>query len=76
MESTKLSMLSRILIAGVVTLFGALVAYAKPISPTEIRVRDGDTIVAHGVTYRMIGYDTPEISSRWRKVERMRKLWP
>ena len=33
---------------------------AKDIAPADIRVMTGDTIVAHGETYRLVGFDTPE----------------
>ena len=41
---------------------------ADPILPNEIVVSDGDTIEARGHTFRLIGFDTPEFSSRERKV--------
>jgi endonuclease YncB( thermonuclease family) len=43
-------------------------ARADPISVNEIAVVDGDTIDAHGQRYRMVGYDTPEVSTPRRKV--------
>lgn len=43
-------------------------AYAEPISAADLSVVDGDTVDAHGYRYRMIGYDTPEITTRRRKV--------
>lgn len=55
----------RILIALAILGLGA--ARAEPITPSEIRVIDGDTIEAHGLTYRMVGYDTPETKSRGRR---------
>ena len=41
---------------------------AEPILPNEIEVSDGDTIEARGHLFRLIGFDTPEFSSRGRKV--------
>src|SRR5215470_10061260 len=35
-------------------------ASAAPISSSEIRVADGDTIFAYGKTYRLVGFDAPE----------------
>jgi endonuclease YncB( thermonuclease family) len=32
---------------------------AKDIAPADIGVVTGDTIVAHGETYRLVGFDTP-----------------
>jgi endonuclease YncB( thermonuclease family) len=43
-------------------------ALAQPIAPGEIEVTDGDTIGARAQTYRLVGCDTPEFSSRQRKV--------
>jgi endonuclease YncB( thermonuclease family) len=43
-------------------------ASAEPVSVNDISVVDGDTIDYHGERYRMIGYDTPEISTPRRKV--------
>jgi endonuclease YncB( thermonuclease family) len=49
-------------------------ASAEPITSSEIRVIDGDTIEARGAVYRMVGYDTPETATtRWRKVGRDEK---
>jgi endonuclease YncB( thermonuclease family) len=45
-------------------------ATSEPIQPSEITVVDGDTIKARGHRWRMVGYDTPEIRNRWRKVSR------
>jgi endonuclease YncB( thermonuclease family) len=56
----------RILIA--VALLGTGAARADSITPSEIRVIDADTIEVHGLTYRMVGYDTPETKSRGRRV--------
>ncbi|GAB9211424.1 hypothetical protein BDS110ZK18_36650 [Bradyrhizobium diazoefficiens] len=41
---------------------------AVPIDAAKIQVVDGDTIKIGGTTYRLIGYDTPELTSRWRTV--------
>jgi endonuclease YncB( thermonuclease family) len=38
----------------------ATTVMAKDIAPADIRVLTGDTIVALGETYRLIGFDTPE----------------
>src|ERR1700730_13154936 len=43
-------------------------AAAEPINVDEIVVKDGDTIALHGITYRMVGYDTPEAYTRRRSV--------
>jgi endonuclease YncB( thermonuclease family) len=43
-------------------------ARADPIAPSAIRITDGDTIRARGHAYRLVGFDTPEISSRRREV--------
>jgi endonuclease YncB( thermonuclease family) len=50
------------------SLSAATVLRCEPINPNEIGVVDGDTIDARGSRYRMLGYDTPEIRSRWRRV--------
>ena len=47
------------------------VAAAEPISLSDIRVKDGDTIYYRNVEYRMIGYDAPETKRvRWRPVSK------
>jgi micrococcal nuclease len=33
---------------------------AKDIKPADIRVLNGDTVVAHGETYRLSGFETPD----------------
>lgn len=43
-------------------------AWAEPVSVSDIRVKDGDTIYYKDVEYRMVGYDTPEFQTRRRKV--------
>jgi endonuclease YncB( thermonuclease family) len=48
-------------------LLTATLAHAQPITPSKIRVVDGDTIEAHGSTFRVVGYDTPEMASRGRR---------
>jgi endonuclease YncB( thermonuclease family) len=35
-------------------------AAAKDIATADIRIVNGDIIVAHGETYRLVGFDTPE----------------
>jgi micrococcal nuclease len=44
-------------------LFLTLPLAAEPIDPARIQVLDGDTVRANGETYRLVGFDTPEI---WR----------
>jgi endonuclease YncB( thermonuclease family) len=47
------------------------VARAEPISLSDIRVKDGDTIYYRDAEYRMIGYDSPETKRvRWRTVSK------
>src|SRR3954468_6636247 len=46
----------------------AFPAHAEPINANDISVVDGDTIDVQGSRYRMVGYDTPEISTPRRKV--------
>lgn len=58
----------RIVFAAFVLMFGMASADSEPIDPAQIKVIDGDTIKTRGLTYRMIGYDTPEMVARWRKV--------
>jgi endonuclease YncB( thermonuclease family) len=41
-------------------------ASAQGIQRHEITVLDGDTVAARGVTYRLVGFDTPERGSRAR----------
>lgn len=43
-------------------------ASSEPILASEISVVDGDTIDARGQRYRLVGYDTPELATRARKV--------
>jgi endonuclease YncB( thermonuclease family) len=41
-------------------------ALGSPIEPGAIEVVDGDTIRAGGRTFRLVGFDTPEMGSRSR----------
>jgi endonuclease YncB( thermonuclease family) len=41
-------------------------ACAEPIEPGAIQVIDGDTIRAHGLTVRLVGFDAPETGFRAR----------
>lgn len=61
-------MIIRIACAALFLMLGWGQCRSEPIGSTEIRVIDGDTIKVGSVTYRMVGYDTPEIASRWRTV--------
>ncbi|MEP9378436.1 thermonuclease family protein [Aquabacter sp. CN5-332] len=36
-------------------------AYAAPIAPGQINVRDGDTVIVGAIRYRLVGYNTPEV---------------
>jgi endonuclease YncB( thermonuclease family) len=50
-------------LALVVAVLASLVAgraAAEPINPGDVWVADGDTIRAHGKTYRLVGFDAPE----------------
>lgn len=51
-----------------VALLPAVSLQAEPISVDAIAVVDGDTIDVGPHRYRMVGYDTPEINTRRRKV--------
>lgn len=51
-----------------VSLLLTFTASAEPVSADDISVVDGDTIDYRGERYRLIGYDTPEISTPRRKV--------
>src|SRR4051812_3968426 len=42
----------------------ATYASADPITSDQIRVVDGDTIVANQRTYRLVGFDAPETGQR------------
>ena len=43
---------------------------AEPIAPADISITDGDTIRARGKTYRLVGFDTPEIERAKSPIER------
>jgi endonuclease YncB( thermonuclease family) len=43
---------------------------AEPIAPADISISDGDTIKARGKTYRLVGFDTPEIEDAKCAIER------
>jgi endonuclease YncB( thermonuclease family) len=58
--------MKRILIALILLL--PPVVQAEPVSVDAITVIDGDTIRIGSDVYRMIGYDTPEVSTPRRKV--------
>ncbi|MBC9883701.1 thermonuclease family protein [Bradyrhizobium sp. INPA01-394B] len=49
-------------------LFSTLSVRAEPVSVDAITVVDGDTIEIGSYRYRLVGYDTPEIKTRRRKV--------
>jgi endonuclease YncB( thermonuclease family) len=51
-------------ILAVLIVSGFWNAAADPIAPSDIQVTDGDTIRADGKTYRLVGFDTPEIARR------------
>ena len=59
--------LCRIIAVMLLLTFGDAV-HAEPITVEKITVVDGDTIDARGARFRMIGYDTPEVSTPLRKV--------
>jgi endonuclease YncB( thermonuclease family) len=50
----------------IVFALAATPAVASPIEPGAIEVVDGDTIRAGGRTFRLVGFDTPEMGSRAR----------
>jgi endonuclease YncB( thermonuclease family) len=52
------------LILAALIVSGIWDAAADPIAPADIQVTDGDTVRAHGKTYRLVGFDTPEIARR------------
>jgi len=49
-------------------LLAATPAVAEPIAPAAISVVDGDTIDVAPDRYRLVGFDTPEISTPRRRV--------
>jgi hypothetical protein len=51
----------------------ALPASAEPMAPGTVQVLDGDTVRAHGVVYRLVGFDTPETALRARCPEEKEK---
>jgi endonuclease YncB( thermonuclease family) len=55
--------MSRPLILFVVALLSCASALAEPLSRSDIAIVDGDTIHAHGKTYRLVGFDAPETSN-------------
>jgi endonuclease YncB( thermonuclease family) len=61
-------MLRTIALAILFTATAAAVVRADPIASAEVQVVDGDTIKVRGTSYRMVGYDTPEMASRGRRV--------
>ena len=44
---------------------GARRVQVRAYRPEEVRVVDGDTVVAGGVRYRMLAVDTPEAAAPW-----------
>jgi len=50
------------------SLLLALAAHTEPVDVHNIIVVDGDTIDVRGERFRLVGYDTPEISTPRRKV--------
>jgi len=59
----------RFFIAALVIIFVEAVRAAEPIAPAD-SVSDGDTIRAHGKTYSLVGFDTPEIENAKCAIER------
>jgi endonuclease YncB( thermonuclease family) len=60
----RLTVVTALAFVAVVVL--ASPARPEPIEPGAIRIVDGDTIDAEGVTYRLVGFDTPETGGRAR----------
>jgi|SRR5215813_12984121 len=56
------------IIAVFLLLAFAVAVRAEPITLGEITVVDGDTVEARGARFRLVGYDTPEVSTPLRKV--------
>ena len=65
--------MKRILTAIMLFVSLPLGVYAEPISVDAIKVKDGDTINVGRDTYRMIGYDTPEVGTPRRRVSHHEK---
>src|SRR6266704_70224 len=59
-------MIRLLAVAGIALFVFAGPANSAPIDHGIVHVVDGDTIRAHGVTYRLIGLDAPETGSRAR----------
>ena len=66
--SKALALAAALLQSAVFGLFIGTCAHAEPIMPDAIAVIDGDTIRAHGDTYRLVGFDCPEVSHPRRSV--------
>jgi len=60
----RFSLARAVILISVLALPGT--AGAAPIEPGQIRVIDGDTIAVGTVHYRLVGFDTPETSTRAR----------
>jgi endonuclease YncB( thermonuclease family) len=58
-----MELIARAMLLLVLTVAPAL---GSPIEPGAIEVVDGDTIRAGGRTFRLVGFDTPEMGSRSR----------
>ena len=65
--------MKRILTAIMLFVSLPLGVYDEPISVDAVKVKDGDTIKIGRDTYRMIGYDTPEVWTARREVSRHEK---
>jgi endonuclease YncB( thermonuclease family) len=48
-----------------------IAAIGQSVAPADIRVLDGDTIEAHGKTYRLVGFDAPETDRAKCEAERV-----
>lgn len=51
-------------IAAIILLLIGLPAAAEPVSPSTVRVIDGDTVAVGTAHYRLVGFDTPETGRR------------
>lgn len=60
--------------AAVLLALSSVSVHAQPIRAEAITAMDGDTIDVGPHRYRMIGYDTPEIITRRRKVSADEKV--